>query len=188
MAKEKTESKGIIEGITSFAERYVPDSYVILLILTVIAFILALALTPSSPYKVVQSWGQGFWVLLEFSMQMALIVVTGYALATTPFVNRILGQSGNAQQDNLQYGFSDYERNYIDQRARSQAQARISQYLLDVLLVNHIVSAIDAVFSATAYNDRLLNKESIFIHLHLREQLVNTGNETVFGYALCLRF
>jgi short-chain fatty acids transporter len=90
MAKEKTESKGIIEGITSFAERYVPDSYVILLILTVIAFILALALTPSSPYKVVQSWGQGFWVLLEFSMQMALIVVTGYALATTPFVNRIL--------------------------------------------------------------------------------------------------
>ena len=91
MAEQQTKSKGVIEGITSFAERFVPDSYVILLLLTMIAYILALALTPSSPYKIVQAWGQGFWVLLEFSMQMALIVVTGYALATTPLVNRILG-------------------------------------------------------------------------------------------------
>lgn len=91
MAEQKAKSKGIVEGITSFAERYVPDSYVILLILTMISYLLALGLTPSSPYKVVQAWGNGFWVLLEFSMQMALIVVTGYALATTPLVNKILG-------------------------------------------------------------------------------------------------
>ena len=91
MADEKVKSKGIVGGITSFAERYVPDSYVILLILTVISYLLALAFTPSNPYTVVQAWGNGFWVLLEFSMQMALIVVTGYALATTPLVNKILG-------------------------------------------------------------------------------------------------
>ena len=90
-AAEPPKTKGIIEGITRFAERYVPDSYVILILLTIIAYLLALFLTPSSPYKIVQSWGQGFWVLLEFAMQMALIVVTGYALATTPFVHRILG-------------------------------------------------------------------------------------------------
>lgn len=82
--------KGLIEAITSFAERYVPDSYVILLLLSMITFGLALAFTPSSPYKIVQAWGTGFWILLEFSMQMALIIVTGYALATTPFCNRLL--------------------------------------------------------------------------------------------------
>ncbi|MEN6568248.1 MAG: TIGR00366 family protein [Veillonellales bacterium] len=82
--------KGIIEAITSFAERYVPDSYVILLLLSFITFGLALAFTPSNPYKIVQSWGQGFWILLEFSMQMALIIVTGFALATTPLCNKLL--------------------------------------------------------------------------------------------------
>lgn len=82
--------KGLIEAITSFAERYVPDSYVILLLLSMITFVLAFAFTPSSPYKIVQAWGTGFWILLEFSMQMALIIVTGYALATTPFCNRLL--------------------------------------------------------------------------------------------------
>lgn len=87
---QSTKPKSFVEGITSFAERYVPDSYVILIILSMITFVLALAFTPSNPYKIVQSWGQGFWILLEFSMQMALIIVTGYALATTPQVNRIL--------------------------------------------------------------------------------------------------
>lgn len=81
---------GLVHGITAFAERYVPDSYVILLILSMITFVLALLFTPSSPYKIVQAWGQGFWVLLDFSMQMALIIVTGYALATTPLCNRLL--------------------------------------------------------------------------------------------------
>lgn len=87
---ENPKRKGIIEAITSFAERYVPDSYVILLLLSFITFALALAFTPSNPYKVVQAWGKGFWILLEFSMQMALIIVTGYALATTPFCNKLL--------------------------------------------------------------------------------------------------
>ncbi len=55
MADEEVKSKGIVEGITSFAERYVPDSYVILLILTMISCLLALGLTPSNPYKIVQA-------------------------------------------------------------------------------------------------------------------------------------
>ena len=88
--KNPKKQKGVIEAITSFAERYVPDSYVILLLLSFITFLLALAFTPSTPYKVVQAWGTGFWILLEFSMQMALIIVTGYALATTPLCNKLL--------------------------------------------------------------------------------------------------
>jgi short-chain fatty acids transporter len=33
-------------------------------------------------------WNKGFWTLLVFSMQMCLILVTGYALATTKIVRR----------------------------------------------------------------------------------------------------
>src|SRR5699024_7369194 len=35
-------------------------------------------------------WGDGFWDLLEFAMQMSLIVVTGYILANTPTVKKAL--------------------------------------------------------------------------------------------------
>ena len=34
--------------------------------------------------------GNGFWNLLAFGMQMALIIVTGHALASSPPVKRIL--------------------------------------------------------------------------------------------------
>ncbi len=59
MAEQQTKSKGVIEGITSFAERFVPDSYVILLLLTMIAYILALGL-PFQPLQNCAGVGAGF--------------------------------------------------------------------------------------------------------------------------------
>jgi short-chain fatty acids transporter len=38
----------------------------------------------------IQNWGSGFWVLLSFGMQMCLIIMTGYILATTPIFSRLL--------------------------------------------------------------------------------------------------
>ena len=35
-------------------------------------------------------WGDGFWSLLQFSMQMVLILVTGHVLAMTRPVKAIL--------------------------------------------------------------------------------------------------
>ena len=36
--------------------------------------------TPTPPVEVVELWGKGFWVLLPFTLQMALVVITGYVL------------------------------------------------------------------------------------------------------------
>jgi short-chain fatty acids transporter len=102
MGTQQSKSLGVIGSITSFAERYVPDSYVILLILSFLTFILALIFTPTNAYGVVQAWGKGFWVLLEFSMQMALIIVTGYALATTPLCNRLLVSLSSLPRTSIQ--------------------------------------------------------------------------------------
>ena len=38
-----------------------------------------------TPTQVLGFWGDGFWNLLEFSMQMVLIVVTGHVMASSPF-------------------------------------------------------------------------------------------------------
>lgn len=90
IVKNPKERKRLTDYFTEFAERWVPDSYVISLVLSVCAFLLAAVFTPSNPYEIVQAWGKGFWILLEFSMQMALIVVTGYALATTPLCKNLM--------------------------------------------------------------------------------------------------
>ncbi len=82
--------KQFTDYFTDFAQKWVPDSYVIALVLTIVAFVLALIFTPSGPFEVVISWGKGFWTLLAFSMQMSLIVITGYALATTPVCTRLI--------------------------------------------------------------------------------------------------
>jgi len=40
--------------------------------------------------EVVQLWGVGFWELLPFTLQMALVIITGYVVATTRPVYRLI--------------------------------------------------------------------------------------------------
>lgn len=78
--------------LTRWSTRWVPDAWVIAIILTVLAYILALIFTPSGPLELVQFWGKGFWVLLSFAMQMSLIIFTGYILAVSPPVSKLLNK------------------------------------------------------------------------------------------------
>ncbi|MFC4736457.1 short-chain fatty acid transporter [Bacillus daqingensis] len=76
--------------LTSFStrlmQRYLPDPYLFVLVLTMVVFGMGLLLTPSTPVEMVVYWGEGFWDLLEFAMQMVLVLVTGYVLASSrPF-------------------------------------------------------------------------------------------------------
>lgn len=69
-------------------DRYLPDPFVFVLVLTLFAGITATLTQNSSPLQVVTMWGNGFWSLLSFSMQMLLVLVTGYMMASTPLVRR----------------------------------------------------------------------------------------------------
>ena len=52
------------------------------------AAVAAIAFTGQSPLEVVENWGGGVWSLLAFSMQMALVLVCGSALADAPLVKK----------------------------------------------------------------------------------------------------
>jgi short-chain fatty acids transporter len=87
-------------GLTNWTERYIPDALVIVWILSIITFIMALIWGDVGPAKAVQAWGKGFWILLTFGMQMCLIMMTGYILACSPPVRRLLdGLSGLANKE-----------------------------------------------------------------------------------------
>jgi short-chain fatty acids transporter len=67
----------IATAATRWSTRWVPDAYVIAVILTVIAALLAMIFAKATPFQIVKYWGDGFWVLLTFAMQMCLIILTG---------------------------------------------------------------------------------------------------------------
>lgn len=75
---------------TQVVHRYLPDPLIFAIFLTILTFLLAFGLTPKAPAELLTLWGSGFWNLLAFSMQMALILVTGHALASSPPVKRLL--------------------------------------------------------------------------------------------------
>jgi len=78
------------DGLTRWTERWIPDALVIVWILTIISFVLTLIWGDATPKGAIIAWGKGFWVLLEFGMQMCLIMMTGYILACSPPMKRIL--------------------------------------------------------------------------------------------------
>jgi short-chain fatty acids transporter len=77
-------------ALTEWSERWVPDAFVFALIGTVVAVAAALTFTTSSPGAVVDAWGDGFWELIPFTLQMALVIITGYVLASSPPVGRLI--------------------------------------------------------------------------------------------------
>lgn len=85
----------IAGGLSRWSLRWVPDAWVIVVLLTLVVFVLAYLFSPGD-YTVdkaedlVRGWGDGFWSLLEFGMQMALIILTGYVVATSPPFRRLL--------------------------------------------------------------------------------------------------
>ena len=72
-----------------------PDPFLLVIVLTFFVIGLAVFLTDSTPVQILGFWGDGFWNLLEFSMQMVLIVVTGHVMASSPFFKKILGNLAN---------------------------------------------------------------------------------------------
>ncbi|MFC7687546.1 short-chain fatty acid transporter [Ureibacillus sp. GCM10028918] len=71
-------------------EKYLPDPYIFVVILTVLVFLLGVILTPSSPLDMVVYWGDGFWGLLSFTMQMVIVLAAGHVLANSPIFKKFL--------------------------------------------------------------------------------------------------
>lgn len=80
--------------VSAIFRRTAPDPFVLAILLTLLTFALAVALTPTTPAQAAASWSgeNGVWSagMLRFSMQMCLILVTGHALASSPPMARVL--------------------------------------------------------------------------------------------------
>ena len=70
-------------GFTGWAERWFPDAYIFAALAVILVSIAALV-NGATPLAVAKSFGDGFWTLITFTMQMAFVVISGYVVAMSP--------------------------------------------------------------------------------------------------------
>jgi short-chain fatty acids transporter len=70
-------------------ERYFPDAFVFALVVVLVVLSGGLLLG-EAPLKLVSEFGYGFWVLVPFTMQMALVIIGGFVVASSPPCTRLI--------------------------------------------------------------------------------------------------
>lgn len=78
------------QKFTDAFTKYMPSAYVFALLLTLITGVIALILTDSKPIEILEGWYNGFWNLLSFGMQIALIIITAYCIAQSTTVKHAI--------------------------------------------------------------------------------------------------
>ena len=69
--------------LSDWFEHWFPDAFALALVAVVIVFTASVA-AGNSPVQSAAWFGAGFWDLVNFTMQMTLIIITGYSVATAP--------------------------------------------------------------------------------------------------------
>lgn len=85
----------ITKFFTELMRQYLPDPFVFAILLTLLTMLLAILVEWQAPSDMILSWGNGFWKLLSFTTQMAVILAMGYVLAGATIVDRFLDKIVN---------------------------------------------------------------------------------------------
>ncbi|MAI75688.1 MAG: serine--pyruvate aminotransferase [Rickettsiales bacterium] len=83
-------------------ERFYPDAFIFVIVLSVLTFILALVNTDSTPVEVLEAWGNGLPKLFTFTAQITIIMITAHALAHTKPVENTLSKIGSYPNTQIQ--------------------------------------------------------------------------------------
>ncbi|HEX3371123.1 MAG TPA: TIGR00366 family protein, partial [Candidatus Acidoferrales bacterium] len=76
-------------GLADWSQKWFPDAFVFALVGLIIVFVAGL-LAGVSVHDLVKYFGDGFWGLIPFTMQMAMIIIGGFVVATSPPVHKLI--------------------------------------------------------------------------------------------------
>ena len=71
------------ERLSQFTQRWIPDSWVVCMILTVLAMLLAIIGAGAGLNETVLAWGGGMWTLLELAMQFTIAMIAAHACVSS---------------------------------------------------------------------------------------------------------
>ncbi len=78
--------RALARPFVALMQRYMPDAFIFAILLTALTFALSIFAAGATPEQAVIAWGSGFWKLLTFAAQMAMILITGLVVAQTQIV------------------------------------------------------------------------------------------------------
>jgi len=87
-------------ALTAWTERWIPDAWIVALILSLIVYAMTLAWGQVTPFGAVLAWGQGLWILLTLMAQFSLTLIVAYACAVSPPAYRFLDWLGSRPNPN----------------------------------------------------------------------------------------
>ena len=73
----------------NWAERWFPDSWVFAVVAVIVVAIATLFIG-AAPADAAMAFGNGFWTLIPFTMQMAFVVISGYVVASSPPATKLI--------------------------------------------------------------------------------------------------
>lgn len=86
-------SQGFLEkiatAVTTWSERWFPDSY-IFAVLAIVVVAGGALIMGASFHSVALAFGDGFWSLIPFTMQMAIVSISGYVVASSPVAGKLI--------------------------------------------------------------------------------------------------
>jgi short-chain fatty acids transporter len=86
----------IIGSVSYFVERVVPDPFIFAVLLTILAGLMAHIIGSRAPFSLIgAAWYNGVFNILSFAFQMLLILVTGYALASSRPIQALLEKAAS---------------------------------------------------------------------------------------------
>lgn len=77
-------------GITNLAQKYLPDAFILALLLSAVIFVCGILFTGASPLDMVLHFNNNMWSLLAFSMQSVTMVVFSTVCVGTKPVKRLM--------------------------------------------------------------------------------------------------
>ena len=86
---QESRSARFAMACSAWAERWFPDSWVFATLAVLIVAVATLAMG-ASPGDTAKAFGDGFWSLIPFTMQMAFVVIGGYVVASSGPASRLI--------------------------------------------------------------------------------------------------
>jgi short-chain fatty acids transporter len=78
------------ETLSRFTQRWIPDSWVVCMMLTIMAILLAIVGAGAGLNETVLAWGGGMWALLELAMQFTIAMIAAHACVSSKPAYRFL--------------------------------------------------------------------------------------------------
>ena len=76
-------------GLADWSQKWFPDAFVFALVGLIIVFVAGL-FAGVGTRNLIKYFGDGFWGLIPFTMQMAMIIIGGFVVATSPPVHKLI--------------------------------------------------------------------------------------------------